>query len=340
MKWFTDVREPKDTSLKRGVNERKAVQAYMRTARRAVPTWAWAGCTLGLCLGSGTLWAGAINIPNASFESPATVFVNTHVDSWQKVEKPEWYVEGGGYTWDQLVGIFKNTAPGSTDHIGNCDGNQAIWIFAIPEMGLFQDYDSTDWANPVPTHEFDAVFQPGKSYELTVGVIGGGGNMLPGVTLELSLYYRDAASNQVVVAATTITNGLATFPDTTNFVDFRVEVPTVGAGDAWAGQHIGIRLLSTVSQESQGGYWDVDNIRLVEVPGPTLANATWSNGVFSASLQSKPGLRFEILSSSDPASPVSGWTSRGYLTNATGSATFTDSTASPVQRFYLARQLP
>jgi hypothetical protein len=299
-----------------------------------------AGCWLGLACGSGTLLAGPVNLPNASFESPATLFVNTHVDSWQKTPKPEWYQETGGYTWDQLIGVFKNTAPGSSDHIANCDGSQALWVFAIPELGLFQDYDSTDWAHPIPTHAFDALYQPGNSYELTIGLIGGGGNMLPGVTFEFGLYYRDASSNLVRVVSASITNSLSLFPDTTNLVDFRVEVPTVSASDPWASQHIGILLLSTVTMESQGGYWDVDNIRLVEIPGPAWAGAAWSNGTFSATLQSKPGLRFEILASDDPAAPAAAWTNRGYLTNSTGGATFIDEMAGASQRFYRARQLP
>jgi hypothetical protein len=295
---------------------------------------------LGLAFWSGTLLAGPVNLPNASFESPATLFVNTHVDSWQKTPKPDWYLETGGYTWDQLIGVFRNTAPGSSDHIANCHGSQALWVFAIPDLGLFQDYDSTDWANPVPTHAFDAMYQPGKSYELTIGLIGGGGNMLPGVTFEFGLYYRDANSNMVKVASASVTNSISLFPDTTNLVDFRVEVPTVSASDPWAGQRIGIRLLSTVSMESQGGYWDVDNIRLVEMPGPTWAGAAWTNGSFSATLESKPGLRFEILASDDPAAPVAAWTSRGYLTNSSGGATFIDETAGATQRYYRARQLP
>jgi hypothetical protein len=298
------------------------------------------GCLIWLGGFAGCLWGSQISVPNHSFESPATFYVNTHVDSWQKNPKPDWYVEAGGYTWDQLAGVFKNQASGTADHIGNCEGNQALWVFAVREFGLFQDYDSTDWANPIPTHAFNAVFEPGKSYELTVGVIGGGGGMLPDASLELSLYYRDAASNQVSVATTSIRNTPDNFPDTTNFVDFRVEIPTVRRGDAWAGQHIGIRLLSTVSAALEGGYWDLDNVRLAEYGEAFWTTATWSNGVFSANLLSKPGLRFEIFSSEDPGLPISGWLSRGYLTNTEGSATFIDAAATPTQLFYQARQLP
>ena len=286
------------------------------------------------------LEAGPITVPNPSFESPVTPFVNTHVDCWQKVPKPAWYVEGGGYTWDQLAGVFKNTPVGASDHIVNCDGNQASYLFAVPEVCLFQDYDSTDWSNSIPTHAFNATFDPGTAYQLTVGVIGGGGNMLPGVTFELDLYYRDAASNQVIVAATSITNSLSVFSNTVTLIDFQVSVPTVQPADAWAGQHIGIRLLSTVDPSVQGGYWDLDNIRLIGIRQPSWANPIWSNGLFALTLQSEAGLQFEVLASDDPSLPISNWISLGTVSNVTGSVAFTDTAANSERRFYRARQLP
>src|SRR5262249_29890310 len=80
--------------------------------------------------------SGAISIPNNSFESPATPYVSINIDSWQKSDKPAWYQEGGGLLWTQLTGIFKNTPTNSSDHIDNCDGNQALWLFAVPEVAL------------------------------------------------------------------------------------------------------------------------------------------------------------------------------------------------------------
>ncbi len=295
---------------------------------------------LSLAAGTGALMAGPITVPNGSFESPVTLFVNTHVDCWQKVPKPDWYIESGGYTWDQLAGTFKNTPITSADRIVNCDGNQAIWVFAIPEMGLFQDYDSIDWSNSVPTHAFNATFEPGKAYKLSVGVIGGGGNMAPGASLELALYYRDAASNQVPVAVTSITNAPELFTNTTTVVDFHVNVPTVKSDDPWSGQKIGIRMLSTVTTNLQGGYWDLDNVRLADSSPPSWTTPTWSNGVVTLTLQSEPGLRFEIVTSTDPLLPVGDWANAGILTNTTGKVSFTDTVTNFSKRFYQARQLP
>jgi hypothetical protein len=282
----------------------------------------------------------SLTVPNPSFESPVTTFVNTHIDSWQKPPKPDYYVESGGYTWDQLAGTFKNTPTNSSDHIDNCDGNQAIWIFAVPDIGLFQDYDSIDWQNLPPTHGLNVIYEVGKSYLLTVGVIGGGGNMLPGVSLDLSLYYRDAASNQVAVAVTSITNSPDIFPTTTHLVDFQVSVPSVQASDPWAGQHLGIHFASTVSSNLAGGYWDLDNVRLSSISPPALVAPVFSNGFFNFTLQSDPGLQFSILTSTNASAPLSNWSQLMLVTNITGSTTVTDSSPLASQKYYRALQLP
>ena len=284
--------------------------------------------------------AALVPVPNASFESQPNTFVSINIDSWQKAPKPEWYIEDGGFLWHQLIGAFNNTPPGSSDHIENCDGSQAIWLFAVPEVALFQDYETVDWNDPAPSHAFDAVYTPGKAYQLQVGIIGTGGGMQQGVTLALSLYYRDAASNRVHVSTTMLTNVTDVFSNNTRFVDCEVNVPTVSAGDAWAGRHIGIEFTSTVSSNLQGGYWDLDNVRLWEIPAPTLAAASWSDGQFQFTLRSAPGLRFEILATTNLALPVTSWISLGEVTNLTGDISFSDPVAESRGRFYQARQLP
>jgi hypothetical protein len=279
-----------------------------------------------------------IFIPNGSFESPTTSFVSINIDNWQKTPKPADYIEGGGSLWTQLTGIFQNTPTNSSDHIDNCDGNQALWLFVVPEVGLFQDYGSVDWNDTAPTHAFNATYEVGKSYHLTVGVIGTGGQMLQGASLQLSLYYRDALSNMVTVAATGITNSSDIFSNNTHLIDFDVNVPIVKPLDAWAGQNIGIQFLSTVDTNLQGGYWDLDNVRLIA--GPALINPVWTNGQFEAALRSSPGLNFEILASDNLGSPLSNWNSLGVVSNASGTIQFSDATANQSQRFYRARLLP
>src|SRR5581483_8522761 len=171
--------------------------------------------------------------------------------------------------WQYLVGEFYND-PADGSYIDNTDGNQCGFLQSLPQVGIFQDYNSFSSTQGGPTHAFNAKFKAGHPYYLTVGLIGGGGGMPVGATMQLSLYYRDASNNVVTVASRTITNTPALFPTNTHFVDFQLDVPTVQPGDAWAGQNIGIEMLCTVDFSNLGGYWDVDNVRLVE--GVNLPN--------------------------------------------------------------------
>jgi hypothetical protein len=324
------------------------VQSIMFNLRRAIvqrlnsfvrlPGWMF----LTVCVGS--LQAGPIVVPNSSFESPATFFATPNLDSWQKTpEPPDWNTNTSG-PWENLIGVFKNTPPGSFDHIDNCHSNQAIWLFARTNAGFFQDYDSLDWNDLAPTHAFDAKFEVGKSYQLTIGLLvggmGSGGGILPGATVDLVLYYRDANSNRVTVAATTITNSLATFSNSTHLLDFSVTTATVRSTDAWAGKNIGILTLSTVTPELEGGYWDLDNVRLSSILAPTLLDPTRINDQFHFTLQSEPGLTLEILTSTNAALSAANWTSLGTVTNSTGMIPFIDTAPNFDQRFYQARQLP
>ena len=211
--------------------------------------------------------AQSITVPNFSFESqtaPNTFpFVNIFVDSWQKAPEPAYYDAAigtpFGIPWLSTAGVFLDVNP-YVNHVGN----QAGYILGFPQVTLFQDYDSS------PTHDFNATFDVGQSYNLTIGVFGKP-TLAPGSTLELSLYYRDGA-NQVTVGSTSIAYSLGAFPTNgpLNLVDYQVNVPTVEAGDAWAGKNIGIQILSTTPlQMATGGNWDFDNVRLTTVPEPS-----------------------------------------------------------------------
>ena len=281
---------------------------------------------------SGAAQAAAITVPNGSFESPPTDLATPFVDSWQQTPQPDLNNQATFQT-----GVFSNVPP----PIDNCDGGQAAFLFAYPGVSLAQDYDSTDYMNPTPPHTFNATFEPGKAYTVTVGVIGGGGGMKEGASLELSLYYRDALTNIMKVAATNITHSLSLFPSTFHFLDFQAQLPTVKAGDPWAGQHIGVQLLSSVTDTNlMGGYWDIDNVRLSSTAPPVLLAPGYTNGQFTFTLQSEPGLQFDVLAQTNLAAPVSTWTSLGTLTNVSGTSVFSDPTANSTRRFYTVRQLP
>jgi hypothetical protein len=165
--------------------------------------------------------------------------------------------------------VFLNLPPADPDHIDNCDGNQAAWLFAVPEVELFQDLTAT--------------FEVGQSYHLTVGIFGGGGNMKDDVPIEIRLYYRDAENKKVTVGATTFT-----YDWDTGYVkhlnDVQLDVPKVVSTDSWAGKNIGVQLVSTLTLADldpetgrAGGYWVLDNVRLKSLPGPDFTGDYFVN---------------------------------------------------------------
>ena len=259
-------------------------------------------------LGSGLITAQAalvpLTVPNGSFESPTTDFVNTHVDSWQKSDRPADYPEGGGFLWDQLSGVFRNTATGATDNLINIDGNQGMYLFAIPGVAIFQDATTVDWDDPAPTHAFSVRLLSGSRYTLTVGVVGQGGGMLEGVPLELTIYCRNDETNRISIATTLITNSPALFPDRRHFVDFSVTTPVVLPTDAWAGRTLGLRIRSVVDDAQRGGYWDLDQVRLtreeVEVRAPQLSiRRGGTSGTVTLSWEQSSGEVYDLLQSND-----------------------------------------
>ncbi len=314
---------------------------------------AWAGQGIGIELAStvgfdlmGGFWdvddvrLTESLLANSSFESPESDFASPPMDGWQKAPKPVWYDESGGFFWDQLMGQFLNPAPDDPSRTDNMDGKQAAWLFAVPQVAIFQDYLSIGGTNTTPTHDFTAQFEVGKSYLLTAGVNGGGCGMSNGATLELSFYYRDAASNKVSVAATTITNRPMLFPpDKKHFTDFTVQVPTVTGHEPWAGRHMGVQIASTVGFDKMGGFWDVDNVRLHAVEDLVMKKPEITGGQFQFTLQSARG-RYEVLASPNIALPSAQWPSLGTLTNFTGSIPVTDTNTSLGRRFYQVRSSP
>ncbi len=315
---------------------------------------AWAGKPIGVQIASTTgfgdiagywdfdnvrLVEGAV--PNYSFEAPDITFAEPRMDSWQKAPQPFWYDPGmfNDFPWEYLMGQFDNTTNGASDHIVNTDGKQLGYIFAVPDAAIFQDYTTAVGTN-APTFDFNTRYEVGKTYSLTVGVLGGGGGMTTGATLQVSMYYRDGSNNMVTLAATTVVNSTNLFPTNTAFVDFQVVVPVVRSIDPWAGKHLGIKIASTLDFSMiPGGYWDFDNVRLRAVRDPFLKNMGVSGGQFQFTADSAPG-RLEVLTATNIGAPVATWTSLGTITNLTGEYQFTHPAPISGQRFYHARQVP
>jgi len=189
------------------------------------------------------VFSASIPIENASFEAPV-VDPNGFgavplVDGWTEIDIDTLYSAN--------TGVFANTDPNSFDHIVNADGSQLAFLGSQQGNALEQD--------------LDAVYKAGCDYRLTVAV-GVSGRFPPAIvelvdTLELVLYYRDA--NDVVdIAHQTVE---ATGQSYTQLQDFSLELPTVQAGDDWAGMSIGVALRAA---GQPGGFWDLDNVRLIE----------------------------------------------------------------------------
>ena len=235
----------------------------MRSPRGFVPIVA--GCALTTC--ASVLVAAVIDVPNGSFESPylemQVPYATPGISDWQKAPLPGW-APGYGISeqdWVQTAGVFLNVpfAP-----IDNVDGRQAAFLFATPEVELFQD--------------LNVQFEVGQAYDLMVGMQGGGNPsytppMKAGVTMEIRLYYRDDSQNRVTVGSTVVTNPEDNYV-VTHLTDYQLHIPAVTAQDAWAGRNIGVQLVSTLTVEDiaagkTGGFWDIDNVRLSAVPEPT-----------------------------------------------------------------------
>jgi hypothetical protein len=137
-------------------------------------------------------------------------------------------------------------------------------MLSFPQVSLFQDYSVSPGLN--------ATYNVGQSYTLTLGVFGK--SLDANNSLQLSLYYRDTGNNIVPIGTpTTITYNAATFPTTAplNLVDYSVTIPAVQSGDAWAGKNIGV-MIQVSASDFNGGYWDMDNVRLTTVPEPGVAS--------------------------------------------------------------------
>jgi hypothetical protein len=217
----------------------------------------------------------SISIPNYSFESPTTTFVNTNIDSWSKTPQPAWWTSAYGYDWSQLTGLFVNTAPGASDHIDNMDQNQAIWLFAVPGAGLYQDLAGT--------------YTVGQAYTLTAGVLSG--PILDSNTMQIGLYYRDVSNAIVPLGAATATAGTVADNNGTHLEDYSFVLPAVSASDPWAGKAIGVQLLATATFENMGGYWDADNVRLTTTPEPATMALLAAGAGFLASRRRRTASR-------------------------------------------------
>jgi len=156
--------------------------------------------------------------------------------------------------------------------------------------------------------------------------------------MELDLYYRDG-TNTPTVGATTVTNSAVVFGGRTNFIDYSVHIPAVKASDPWVGKKVGVRFLSTEFVHPYG-YWDLDNVRLDDIQELAFEALTRTNDQIQFTLGSEPGVKCEILATTNTALPAASWSTIAIITNLSGATRFTDPATGFGQRFYQARRLP
>jgi len=205
-----------------------------------------------VCLSVLTVCSAAVNasdvaaniaIKNASFEAPA-IDPNSF-PAWPAIE--DW-LEPDLDTGSQNTGVFANTATGSEDHIANADGRQLAFLGSQQGNALEQD--------------LAAIYRAGCEYRLTVAVgvsaMFPPSDIRPVDTIDLVLYYLDVNQPMDIVRLTIGARGQSS----TQLRDYTAVLATVRPGDAWAGKTIGVAIRAT---GAAGGFWDLDNVRVVEL---------------------------------------------------------------------------
>ena len=150
----------------------------------------------------------SIPIPNYDFASPyvpdLSPFAEAGVSNWVQSPPPAWWTADGYSTvqWDDNVGVFVNVPSEWIDNLvpsgGTAVHQQAAFMFSAPGLELSQTLSTA--------------YQVGASYQLTVGIEGGGEGMPLGVPMQIELYYLDGSGNQVPVGTTTVLNDLTLNP--------------------------------------------------------------------------------------------------------------------------------
>jgi hypothetical protein len=218
---------------------------------------AWANKNIGIALRSNGLPGGywdldnvrlvesipvSIPIENASFEAPAI-----DPNAFPAVPLAEQWIELDIDTLASTnTGVFANTTDDNPDHIINPDGSQLAFLGTETGNGFEQDLEAT--------------YKVGCDYRMTAAVGVSWrfppSSEPPADVLELVLYYRDANEPIDIVSQT-----VKALPWSQMLHDFSVHLPTVNQDDAWVGKNIGIALRSN---GLPGGFWDLDDVRLVE----------------------------------------------------------------------------
>jgi len=191
--------------------------------------------------------ADSISIPNHSFEVPV---IDPITNPFLAIPFVSSWTEDDIDTVNSLnTGTFMNTPVDSNDHLFGVDGDQLAFLGSMEGNAIWQYIPET--------------YKENRSYRLTVGVCISARIPPPEDTpLVLALHYLPGADpNEIISIATTQVP--APDPNSRTVEDFSVPLLTVQPGDPWIGKNIGIAIRGT---GSAGGFWDLDNVRLMEYP--------------------------------------------------------------------------
>ena len=223
--------------------------------------------TLALAVGAAALavtsQANALVVPNFSFDNPAvpqvSPFAIPGTGEWLQVAMPGYWpgIGQNAQTWAQNAGTFYN----DQGIVDNLNGVQGAFFFDSPENKIYQDLPYS--------------YTLDRQYSVSFLAAGGGYNMLNGRQLVAELYYVDGG-NRITVASTTLTHNdpdSPTLDPITHLESYSFQTPLVANGDAWLNKTMGIAFytpstLGDLFGGLAGGYWDIDNVQLTEVPEP------------------------------------------------------------------------
>lgn len=196
-----------------------------------------------LCASAG---ADLIPVANHSFEYPVIDpndnpnYAIPVIAQWREIDLD---TDTSAFT-----GTFKNTPADANDHIWNPDGNQLALLWNLPGNSIEQ--------------ELAATYQVDKSYRLTIAVcLSTRFTPTPGSGLRIVFYYIygteffEIDSYAIPVESTT----------TRTTRDFSFTIGPLEGTEQYAGKNIGIAIRPAAAGSGYG-YWDIDNIRLMEFP--------------------------------------------------------------------------
>jgi hypothetical protein len=188
--------------------------------------------------------ANSIPVANHSFE---IIEINPVTNPFGAVPLISQWTELDKDASSQSTGVFRNTPDGNDDHIANVDGQQAAFLGSFEGNSISQFVDSK--------------YQVGKDYQFTVSVcLSNNSPPVSGNPLTLEFLYWNVFEPVSITAVQIPLTGLTSI----YLEDFTLNLSTVQADDAWAGENIGISIRAT---GTEGGFWDLDNVRVMEFPG-------------------------------------------------------------------------